>query len=179
MKTLITALALGLATAPLQAASWRSVDAGKSHVAFAYRQMGVGLDGQFRKFSAQLDLDTAHVDKASGRIDIDMASVDTGSAEADGELVTKSWFNVAAHPRASFVLARIRPTAPNQYEATGQLQIKGTSRDVQVPLKLDPQGLLSGSVVIRRGDYGIGEGPWAKFDVVANDITVTFKLQLK
>jgi polyisoprenoid-binding protein YceI len=38
---------------------------------------------------------------------------------------------------------------------------------------------LTGSFVIRRADYGIGEGMWSKFDVVANDVTVNLSLTLK
>ena len=113
------------------------------------------------------------------RIDIDLASVDTGSYEADQEVVGKAWFNVAAHPKASFVLKGLKPVAAGQYEATGQLTIKGQTRDLRAPLTLSPQGVLAGSVVIKRADYGIGEGMWAKFDVVANEITVNFNLHLK
>lgn len=48
-----------------------------------------------------------------------------------------------------------------------------------MPLKLSPQGLLTGSFVLRRADFGIGEGMWSKFDVVANEITVNLALELK
>jgi hypothetical protein len=37
-------------------------------------------------------------------------------------------------------------------------------------------GLLTGSFTLKRADYTIGEGMWAKFDVVANDIQVNFSL---
>lgn len=180
MKQLITALALGAATLGIaHAASYQAVAAEKSSVTFSYKQMGVAMDGKFKKFNAQVSLDTAKLDKAKGSIDIDLASIDTGSGEADQEVVGKSWFNVAAHPKASFVLKGIKATGANQYEATGQLTIKGQSRDISAPLKLSPQGALTGSFVLKRGDYAIGEGMWAKFDVVANEITVNFNLNLK
>ena len=52
-------------------------------------------------------------------------------------------------------------------------------REVRAPLKLVPPSTLAGSLVIKRADFGIGEGLWAKFDVVANEITVNLKLKLK
>ena len=61
----------------------------------------------------------------------------------------------------------------------GTLSIKGKSRDVKFPLKHTPQGkegLLTGSFTLQRADYRIGEGMWAKFDVVANDIQVNFSI---
>ena len=180
MKHLITTLALSaLALGNAQAASYQAVAPEKSSVTFSYKQMGVAMDGKFKKFSAQVSLDTAKPASAKGSIDIDLASIDTGSSEADQEVVGKSWFNVAAHPKASFVLKGLKATGANQYEATGQLTIKGQSRDISAPLKLSPQGALTGSFVLKRADYGIGEGMWAKFDVVANEITVHFNLNLK
>ena len=180
MKYLFTTLALSaLALTTAHAATYQAVVSEKSTITFSYKQMGVAMDGKFKKFSAQVGLDTAKLDKAKGSIDIDLASIDTGSNEADQEVVGKSWFNVAAHPKASFVLKQIKPAGANQYEALGQLTIKGQTRDVSAPAKLSPQGLLSGSFVIKRADFGIGEGMWAKFDVVANEITVHFNLNLK
>jgi len=168
------ALSLGAQAAPLQA-----VVPEQSTLGFAYKQMGVAMDGQFKKYSAQISFDLAKPDKASGRLEIELASIDTGSAEADQEVVGKAWFHVAAHPKAVFVLQQLKPTGANQYEAVGQLTLKGQTREVRAPLKLNPPSTLTGSLVIRRADFGIGEGMWAKFDVVANEITVNLKLKLK
>ncbi len=161
------------------AATYQAIVPEKSAITFGFRQMGVAMDGNFRKFNAQLQLDTARLDKATGRIEIDLASIDTGSAEADQEVVGKSWFHVAAHPKASFVLKQLKATGANQYEVAGQLTIKGQTRELSAPVKLSPQGQLTGSFVMKRADFGIGEGLWARFDVVANEITVNFNLNLK
>ena len=180
MKHLITTFALSaMALGSAQAATYQSVVPEKSAITFSYKQMGVAMDGKFRKFNAQVALDTARLDKAKGSIEIDLASIDTGSSEADQEVVGKSWFNVPAHPKASFVLKSLKPAGAGQYEAVGQLTLKGQTRELHAPLKLSPQGQLTGSFVLKRADYGIGEGMWAKFDVVANEITVNFNLNLK
>ena len=180
MKHLITTLALSaFALGSAHAAVFQTLVPEKSSVTFSYKQMGVAMDGKFKKFSAQLNFDPAKADKATGRLDIDLASIDTGSSEADQEVVGKAWFNVAAHPKASYVLQSLKPTGPGQYEATGQLTIKGQTRELRTPLKLNAPSTLVGSFVLKRADFGIGEGLWAKFDVVANEITVNLKLKLK
>lgn len=180
MKHLIPTLVLGLAVlGNAHAATYQAITPEKSAITFSFKQMGVAMDGKFKKFNAQVQLDTAKLAKVTGRIEIDLASIDTGSAEADQEVVGKSWFHVAAHPKASFVLQQLKPTGANQYEAQGQLTIKGQTRDLTAPVKLSPQGQLTGSFVMKRADFGIGEGMWAKFDVVANEITVNFNLNLK
>ena len=94
-------------------------------------------------------------------------------------MVGKSWFNVKAFPKASFVAKQIKPSGANQFEVSGVLTIKGKTQDIKFPLKHVAQGntgVFTGGFVMRRGDFAIGEGIWAKFDVVANDIQVNFQL---
>jgi polyisoprenoid-binding protein YceI len=77
------------------------------------------------------------------------------------------------------VAKQIKATGANQFDVTGVLTIKGKSQNVNFPLKLVAQGnaaVFSGGFIMRRADFAIGEGIWAKFDVVANDIQVNFQL---
>jgi polyisoprenoid-binding protein YceI len=178
LKTLLTVSATALAL-QAQAAPYQTIVPTKSSVTFTYKQMGVAMDGRFKKFAAQLNFDPAKAEQAKASFDVELTSVDAGSSEADDEVVTKSWFNASAFPKAQFVAKQIKQTAPNQYEVQGTLSIKGLVRDVKFPMKHTAQGkdgLLTGSFTLKRADYSIGEGMWAKFDVVANDIQVNFSL---
>lgn len=176
----ISLLWLGSAMA-LQASAveYKAIAPEKSKVSFQYKQMGVAMDGQFKKFAAQLSFDPAKPAAARAQIEIDLASVDAGSSEADDEVVGKAWFNTKAFPKATFVSREVKATGANQFEVTGTLSIKGKSQDIKFPLKHMPQGsagVFTGDFVIRRADFSIGEGTWAKFDVVANDIPIHFQL---
>ena len=180
MKHTFTALLLSAAASlGAQAATYQTIVPAKSQIGFAYKQMGVTAQGSFKKFNAQLQLDTAKPAAAKGQIEIDVASIDTGLPEANQEVLGKDWFNAATHPKASFLLKGLKATGKDQDEASGQLSIKGRVRELVLPVTLSPQGLLRGSFVLKRGDYAIGEGMWSKFDIVANDITVTFSLTLQ
>jgi len=173
---LATALALA---ATAHAAPYQAVQLDKSSVSFSFKQMGVAMDGHFAKFTPQISFDPAKPEQTKASIEIDLASVDTGSGEADQEVVGKSWFNTGAFPKALFVAKQVKQTAPNVYEVLGTLTIKGRARDIKVAMKHTPQGkqgLLTGSFTLQRADYAIGEGMWSKFDVVANDIQVSFQL---
>jgi polyisoprenoid-binding protein YceI len=161
------------------AVEYKTIQPEKSKVTFQYKQMGVSMDGHFKKFVAQLSFDPAKPAAAQALIEIDLASVDAGSSDADDEVVGKSWFNVKAFPKATFVAKQIKATGANQFEVVGALTLKGKSQDIKFPLKLVRQGntgIFSGGFVMRRADFSIGEGMWAKFDVVANDIQVNFQL---
>jgi polyisoprenoid-binding protein YceI len=181
MNLLNKTLALALTALALQshAAPYQAIVPTKSSVTFSYKQMGVAIDGRFKKFAAQVNFDPAKADAAKASFEVELASVDAGSSEADDEVVTKSWFNAAAFPKATFVAKQFKQTAPNQYEVSGTLSIKGQSREVKFPMKHTAQGkdgVLTGGFTLKRGDFNIGEGMWAKFDVVANDIQVNFSL---
>ncbi len=181
MNLLNKTLALALTALALQshAAPYQAIVPTKSSVTFSYKQMGVAIDGRFKKFAAQVNFDPAKADAAKASFEVELASVDAGSSEADDEVVTKSWFNAAAFPKATFVTKQFKQTAPNQYEVSGTLSIKGQSREVKFPMKHTAQGkdgVLTGGFTLKRGDFNIGEGMWAKFDVVANNIQVNFSL---
>jgi polyisoprenoid-binding protein YceI len=178
MKKLIP-LILAASAMTAQAVEYKAVQVDKSKVTFQYKQMGVAMDGQFKKINAQLNFDPAKPAAAQAQIEIDLASIDAGSSDADDEVVGKSWFNVKAFPKATFVAKQIKSTGANQFEVSGTLTIKGKTQDIKFPLKHMAQGntgLFTGGFVMRRGDFSIGEGIWAKFDVVANDIQVNFQL---
>ncbi len=174
------ALAFALATAlSAHAAEFTQVQADKSAINFTYKQMGVAVDGKFKRFSSQLAFDPARPASASASFDVELASVDTGAPEGDDEVAGKPWFNTKAFPTARFVSTGVKPLGGNKYEVTGQLSIKGKTQPVVVPATFTAQGktaAFDGSFSIRRADFAIGEGSWAKFDIVANDVLIKFHI---
>ena len=64
-------------------------------------------------------------------------------------------------------------------QLTGKMTVKGRTRDLVAPATFRQDGALGvfeGSLTLKRADYGIGEGMWATFDTVANEVLVKFKL---
>lgn len=174
------ALALALCTAfSAQAVEYSQVVPDKSNVAFVYKQMGVAVDGRFKRFSSQLSFDPAKPTAGKAVIDVDLASVDTGAPEGDEEVAGKQWFNTKAFPTARFASTGVKPLGGNRYEVAGQLSIKGKTQAVVVPATFTPQGnagVFDGAFTIRRADFAVGEGSWAKFDIVANDVQIKFRI---
>ena len=180
MKKLILALAFSAAL-PLtaHAVEYTQVQADQSAIHFTYKQMGVAVDGKFKRFSSTLNFDPAKPAAAKASFDVELASVDTGAPEGDEEVAGKPWFNTKAFPTAKFVSGSVKPLGGNKYEVAGQLTIKGKTQDVVVPATFTAQGksgVFDGSFTIRRADFSIGEGSWAKFDIVANDVVIKFRI---
>ena len=178
MKKILFALALAT-TFSAQAVEYTQVQTDKSTIHFTYKQMGVAVDGQFRKFASQITFDPAKPSAAKATFEVELASVDTGAPEGDQEVAGKPWFNTRAFPIAKFVSGTVKPLGGNKVEVTGQLTIKGKTQDVVVPATFTAQGnsgVFDGSFTIRRADFSIGEGSWAKFDIVANDVLIKFRI---
>jgi polyisoprenoid-binding protein YceI len=179
MKRLTLALAFATLIPAAHAVEYTQVQPDKSAVNFVYKQMGVAVDGKFKKFSSQLSFDPTKPAAAKASFDVNLGSVDTGSSEGDDEVAGKPWFNTKAFPTARFVSSSVKALGGNKYEVAGQLTIKGKSQDVVVPATFTAQGnsgIFDGSFTIRRADFSIGEGAWAKFDIVANDVQIKFRI---
>jgi polyisoprenoid-binding protein YceI len=172
------AWSLGLVM-PAQALNSEALVPEKSSVRFEYKAMGLKMDGRFKTFSARVNLNTARLDQAEATLTIDLASIDTGWRKIDQELMGPAWFHVAEHPRATFVLQAIKPTAAQQFEVVGRLEMKGLAREVRTPVKLSAPDVFSGSIAFNRADYGIGQGWWSRFEIVANEIVVHFSFTLR
>ncbi len=180
MKRLAIALAFGAALAPgAYALEYTALRPEASAITFAYQQMGVGLEGRFTRFDGQISFDPARPEAASTRIEVELASIDTGSPEGNDEVAGKAWFDTPSFPRARFVSQGVKALGDSRYEVSGTLAIKGREQAVVVPATVSTQGdsaVFEGRFTIKRGDFAVGEGAWSAFDIVANEVHVTFRI---
>ena len=161
------------------ATEFNQLQADKSAVSFVYKQMNVPLEGSFKRFNGQLSFDPAQPALAKATLEIALASIDAGSAEANDEVAGKLWFNTQAYPIARFVSSSIKPLGNNRFEVAGKMSIKGRTLDAQTPATFRQQGnntVFEGSFVLKRADFGIGEGMWADFGSGANEVQIRFRL---
>jgi polyisoprenoid-binding protein YceI len=152
-----------------------------SEIAFVTRQMGVPVEGRFGKFAAQIALDPRKPQAGSVSLSIDTASARFGSAEVDAELPKALWLAAASFPQASFKSSAIKAVGPGRFDVTGQLTIKGSARDIVVPVLITQAGGIStatGTFTLQRLDFKVGEAEWTDTSLLANEVLVRFKLQL-
>ena len=182
MKTSLTLTTLALlASLTAPALAQQKLVPAQSEIAFTSKQMGVPVDGKFKKFDAQVAFDPKQPDAAKIAFTIDLSSAALGSAETEAELVKPEWFSTKLFPQATFQSGAVKATGPGKFEVAGKLSIKGASQDVVVPVTLAQAGAnttASGSFVIKRLDFKIGDGDWKDTSMVANDVQVKFKLAL-
>jgi polyisoprenoid-binding protein YceI len=182
MQHVFAALAAALLAAPAFA---QQVIPAQSEIAFVSRQMGVPVEGKFKQWTAQLTFDPKNAAAGKVGFTIQTGSASFGSPETDAEVPKAPWFNVTKFPTASFASSAIKPLGGGKFEVTGTLAIKGNNQPVVVPVTVTQTSTqaggtstASGSFTIKRLDFKIGEGEWTDTSMVANDVTVKFKLAL-
>lgn len=153
----------------------------QSEIVFVSRQMGVPVEGRFKKFDAQVAFDPAKPATSKVAFSVDTGSATLGVRETDAELPKAVWFNVPRFAQATFQSSAIKAVGAGKYEVVGKLAIKGATQDVTVPVTLTQNGattVAAGSFVIKRLAFKIGENEWADTSMVADDVQVKFKLAL-
>ena len=179
IPNLTFASALLWASVPAQAQ--QQLVPAQSSIEFSARQMGVPLQGHFKKFDAQLAFDPAKLASSRIRFTVDTGSATMGARETDAELPKPVWFNVAQFPQAVFESSSIKALGGGKFDVSGKLSIKGTSADVTVPVVLTQSGATTtatGSLPLKRLVFKIGDGEWADTSMVADEVQVKFKLAL-
>lgn len=170
-----------LASLALPVAAQQKLLPAQSDMVFVFKQMGVAVEGHFKKFDAQVSFDPAKLAGAKVSFTVDMASATLGSAQADAELPKAVWFNTPKFAQATFVSSSFKALGAGKYEVAGKLNIKGQTQDVLVPLSMTQSGALTqatGTLPIKRLSFRVGENEWADTSMVADEVQVKFKLAL-
>lgn len=117
------------------------VDESHAAITFSVDHLGFSaVHGRFREFDAQVDFDPDAVENTRVRFVIDPASLDTNWQKRDEDLRSANFFDVANHPEIIFESTRVRPTGSDSAEITGNLTIKGVTREVTLEAQLNKFG---------------------------------------
>jgi len=189
------ALTAGLATAlslPAGAANsnWQ-IDPAHSSAQFSVRHMAIStVRGAFSKVTGSVLLDDKDISKSAVEVTIDASSVDTRVPDRDNDLRSEKFFDVAHYPSITFKSRKVEQLAPGRLKVTGDLTIRGTTKEVVLdvegptaPVK-DPWGntrnAATATTKINRQDFGV---KWnATLDnggvVVGDDVSIVIDVEL-
>ena len=173
-------LAASLAVSGVALAQAQVVPA-QSQITFAIKEMGVAVDGKFTKWTADIAFDPKKPEAGKVGFTIATSSATFGSPETDAEVPKTTWFNVAKFPSATFASTAIKAKGGGKYDVAGKLSVKGTTKDIVVPIALvqaGPATTATGTFTIKRNDFKIGEGEWTDTSQLADEVAVKFKIAL-
>ena len=183
-------LALAAGAAGAQPVKW-AIDASHSSATFGVRHMMVTtVRGQFNVLSGSVEVVGNDPTTAKVSVTIDAASIDTRDAKRDEHLRSADFFEVAKFPTLTFVSKKVERAANGKLAMTGDLTMRGVTREVVLDLEgptaevKDPWGNsrvgLIGTTTINRKDYGL---TWNKALetgglLVGEDVTITIDVSL-
>jgi polyisoprenoid-binding protein YceI len=118
-----------------------TLDTAHSSVDFAIRHMMVSkVRGTFQTYEATLDADPEDLTTASIEFSIDVNSVDTRNEDRDTHLRSADFFDVEHYPKMTFKSTKITKKSPGEYDVTGDLNIRGTTRTETFVVSFEGQG---------------------------------------
>lgn len=114
----------------------------------------------------------------SGRLAVAADSLDTKNAKRDTHLRSKDFFDAETSPEIAFAATRITPSGEGAANVEGELTIRGTSRAISFPARVEHQGtdavVLRASVEVDRGDYGM---TWNQLGMLKGSATIDIQLR--
>jgi len=151
-------------TNPTTATRW-TLDPGHSAVGFSVRHLMItNVRGEFEKFGGEVTYDAGHPEATRIETTIDVASLNTREAKRDSDLRSALFFDVENHPTMTFVSKSTRAAGDGHLEVTGDLTIRGITREVTLSVRdvssaQDMRGNsrlgATASTKIKRSDFGM------------------------
>ncbi len=189
--TLVLALALVLATLAVpaaQAAETYAIDNSHSNIGFSVKHFGItSVRGEFKEFSGELMIDEEDLVNSSVKLEIVADSIDTNHEQRDGHLRSADFFDAENHGQLRFESTKIEKTGNSEFLVTGNLTIRGTTNEIQMPVTfggpISARGTLrigiEGGLTIDRQDYGVSFSRVMDTGglVVGNDVKISFALE--
>ena len=107
-------------------ASAQGVLIDKSEIRFVSKQMGVNVEGRFRKWKANVDFRPKDLAHSKAEFEIELASIDLASDESESEVRAPLWFDTAKFPVAKFHVGVGQASlGGDRYEIAGTLVDQG------------------------------------------------------
>lgn len=141
------------------------IDPMHSEIQFKVKHLVIStVTGNFEKFDGSLEVASDDFSGAVVHFTADVDSINTKVADRDAHLKSPDFFDAANHPQLTFVSRKISKAGDESYKLTGDLTIRGTTREVVLDVEfggivVDPWGNtkagfeLSGKV--NRKEFGL------------------------
>ncbi len=142
-----------------------TLDTVHSEVAFKVKHLLVtNVTGHFKQFSGTVSQPSTDFADATITFEADVDSIDTKNEQRDGHLKSADFFDAANYPKLTFVSTKIDRLSDDEYQITGDMTIRGTTKPVTLNATFNGQGPgFGGTTVagfelagkINRFDFGL------------------------
>jgi polyisoprenoid-binding protein YceI len=155
----------------------------QSSLSFTATQNGAPVTGQFKQFTGIVYFDPNDLKNSKATIIVDISSVNTTYTDLTSTLLNSEWFNAKLFPKAEFKSSGFIKTGINAYQANGNLTIRNKTQPVVLNFTAEENPAnhmkVEGSALLKRSDFGVGQGEWASTKEILDEVKVNFKLTAK
>ncbi|THU41127.1 YceI family protein [Niastella caeni] len=130
--------------------------------------------GIFKTFKGTIAFDEQNLAAAKFDVTIDVASINTGNGLQNKHAKGADWFDAAKFPVIKYTSKKI-VKAGNAYQVTGDLQMKGVTKEYTIPFTFKKAGAgatFNGSFTVNRSDFKIGKPGGEVAEQIKIDIAV-------
>jgi polyisoprenoid-binding protein YceI len=131
-------------------------------------------NGSFEKMTGTVKFDESDLGSSKFDLSIDVASIKTGNGMMEKKAQTEEWFNASKFPKIKFVSSKIEKSDAG-YTITGNLTMKGVTKEIKVPAKLKKSGEeleFTGTFKVNRMLHKVGKSS----DAVPDVMNITYSL---
>jgi polyisoprenoid-binding protein YceI len=141
LSTTVALAALTLAH-PVLAAETYVFDKAHTNIQFSWDHFGFSTtSAEFEAFEGELRFDPEDRTNSSIDVTIDLDSVDSGYDTFNEHLTEKpEWFDTDQYPEATFTSTGIEAIGDNRLRVTGDLTLKGVTREVTLETTINKIG---------------------------------------
>lgn len=107
-----------------------TIDPVHSSVGFKIRHFVAKVPGKFTQFSGTIAVDRANLEKSSAEATIQVTSIDTENQKRDDHLRSADFFDATKFPTMTFKSKSWKKTGVDKYDVTGNLTLKGVTKEV-------------------------------------------------
>ena len=163
-RSTLTAVAIAASVSAPAFADTYQVDKQHSEAAFQVRHLFTKVRGVFRDVDGTIRFDKSDPANSNVVFRLKVASIDTGVDQRDNHLRGQDFFWAEKYPEISFTSSRVVAKGENAFDVTGDLTIRGVTRQVTLPVtylgeQKDPWGNVKAgfetAISLNRTDYGL------------------------
>ena len=135
-------------------------------------------EGGFEAFEGEVHLVDGDPTASAVHVAIDTTSLWADDDKLAGHLKSEDFFDVEAHPTATFTSTSIEP-AEAGYTVTGNLDLHGVTKSISFPAQITVEGdavSVQAEFSIKRFDFGI-EYPGRADDLIRDDVVIKLDLR--
>lgn len=157
------------------------IDYSQSYIKFTGDQAGAPFEGEWQKWSAEIQFDETQFGMSRFSVAVDPSSGFSNDKDRDDTIRSADFFDVESFPEVVYYVDTFSSKGA-EFEGLGTLSMKGVVADVALSFSITESAtskILKGTASLDRFNWNIGSGDWVDTDWVGQNVKVEVRVVAK